>query len=299
MSGGRPPVSVVVPFLGGRADAERLLAALGRLERQPGDELIVADNTAEGVVAEVAAEPVQVVRATAERSSYHARNAGARQAQAEWLLFTDADCVPVPGLLGAYFAEPIADRCGALSGEIVAESTQRAFLARYARSRNFLNQAQGLLGPDGGAAPTGNVLVRRAAFRAVGGFAEGIRSGGDIDLCRRLERTGWAVEHRPAAVVEHRHRESLVDFLGMIARYGAGARWLNERYSGSSPRWPLVRGLAGTAADVGKLAARRRFEPALFRAVDGLGLIAHNVGYLASNRVRRPPPRWRVPTPRV
>jgi hypothetical protein len=70
----------------------------------------------------------------------------------------------------------------------------------------------------------------------------------------------------------------------MIARYGAGARWLNQRYPGYSPRWPLLSGLWGTASDITRLAVRGRVEPALFRAVDGLGLVAHNVGYLASNR---------------
>ena len=70
----------------------------------------------------------------------------------------------------------------------------------------------------------------------------------------------------------------------MIARYGAGARWLNERYPGSAPRWPLVSGLRGAARDAARLAVRGRLEQALFRAVDGLGLIAHNIGYLASNR---------------
>ena len=92
------------------------------------------------------------------------------------------------------------------------------------------------------------------------------------------------MEHRPGAVVTHRHRESLIGLCGMIARYGAGARWLNERHPGSSPRWPLLPGLIGTAADVARLLIRRRLEPALFRAVDGIGLVAHNVGYLASNR---------------
>jgi hypothetical protein len=72
--------------------------------------------------------------------------------------------------------------------------------------------------------------------------------------------------------------------VGMVARYGAGARWLNERYPGSSPRWPLARGLRGVARDTAALAIRGRLESALFRVVDGLGLIAHNVGYRASNR---------------
>ncbi len=71
----------------------------------------------------------------------------------------------------------------------------------------------------------------------------------------------------------------------MVARYGAGSRWLNQRRPGSAPRWPLVGGLAGSARDVAGHLARGQVEPALFRAIDGLGLIAHNVGYRASNEV--------------
>jgi GT2 family glycosyltransferase len=275
-------VSVVVPFLGRREEAVRLLAGLTRLRMRADDELIVADNTARGVVASVAGKSVGMARATAERSSYHARNEGARMAANGWLLFTDADCVPAPGLLDAYFAEPVAADCGAVSGLIVGDPAQRGLLPRYARSRSFLSVDTGLLGHD--AMPAANVLVRRAAFEAVGGFEEGIRSGGDIDLARRLEAAGWVIEHRPGAVVTHRHRERLPGFVGTIARYGAGARWLNERYPGSSPRWSLLCGLRGAARDIVRLAVRGRLESALFRAVDGLGLIAHNLGYLASNR---------------
>jgi hypothetical protein len=34
------------------------------------------------------------------------------------------------------------------------------------------------------------------------------------------------------------------------------------------------------------MAIRGRLESALFRAVDGLGLIAHNIGYRSSNRAQ-------------
>ena len=138
-------------------------------------------------------------------------------------------------------------------------------------------------GPDWRIAVGGNVLVRRIAFHEIGGFAEGIRSGGDVDFSRRLQRAGWTIDRREAARVEHRHREQLLPFLATISRYAAGSRWLNRRYPGYSPRWPLARQLALAARDAVVLAARGRREQAAFRALDGLGLVAHNVGYLAGN----------------
>jgi cellulose synthase/poly-beta-1,6-N-acetylglucosamine synthase-like glycosyltransferase len=281
----RPPVSVVVPFLGDDLDAFRLLKGLRQLRMDPTDELVVADNTARGVMITTAGadRPLRVVHAASQRSSYHARNAGARAARGRWLLFMDADCTPVPGLLDRYFAAPIPDDCAAVAGQILGEPVQRSLAARYARSRRLFDHAGGLIKAECGGAGAANLLVRRRAFDQAGGFAEGIRSGGDLDLCRRLEALGWRLEFRPAALVHHRHRETLPSLLGAFARYGAGARWLNERYPGSSPPWPLLRGLVGSALDVATLAARGRVEPAIFRALDGAGLIAHRVGYLAGN----------------
>ena len=133
------------------------------------------------------------------------------------------------------------------------------------------------------AAATANLAVRRKAFDEIGGFTEGIRSAGDVDLCRRLVGAGWRIERRPEAVVTHLHRESLPGLLSAIARYGSGARWLNERYPGSAPEWPLVPGLRGAVRDIAANLAGRRFEEAAFRGIDGLGLLAHTVGYRRSN----------------
>jgi GT2 family glycosyltransferase len=283
----RPAVAVVVPFRGDLADAERLRSALGRLNLSDADEVVVADNSVSGEARQLDGEPVRVVRATRERSAYHARNDGARVATGDWILFLDADCRPVPDLLDLYFGGPIRDECGALAGQILGEPEQHSLAARYARSRRLFDHADGLIHADQGGAAAGNLLVRRTAFEEVGGFAEGIRSGGDLDLCRRLQATGWRLEFRPHAVVHHRHRTTLPSLLGAIARYGAGARWLNERYPDSSPPWPLRLGLASTIRDVAGRLRRGQLEEAKLRGIDGLGLVAHRAGYAARNRAGR------------
>jgi len=282
---GRPGVSVVVPFRGTEQDASRLAANLEALEVGDGDALIVADNSefdARCILATGGRGNLQVVLADGERSSYHARNAGASAAAGEWILFIDSDCAPHRGLLDAYFEPTPGKGVGALAGAVTTDPSQDAFLARYADDRGFLDQEDGLH-TAGDAAATANLLVRRAAFDAVGGFEEGIRSGGDVDLCRRLQARGWSIERRPGAAVHHIHRESLADLMGSVARYAAGARWLNERYPGTAPRWPLVHGLALCTRDITVDLARLRFERAAFRGVDALGMFAHVIGYSRSN----------------
>ena len=283
MDPARPPVSVVVPFRGDADDAGRTLAAMALLRLAEGDELIIADNSRDQACASLAPAGVDVAPATRERSSYHARNAGAAVAHGEWLLFVDSDCIPHPDLIDAYFQSPVAAGRGALAGQIEGDPDQGSFLARYTRSRKFFRQDAGFLS-EAGTAATGNLLVRRLAFAEIGGFAEGIRSAGDVDLCRRLCLAGWSIEPRVGAVVRHRHRDSLPSLLGAIARYAAGSRWLNERYPGESGPWPLVSGLAGVATDVPRCLLRGEVGEGAYRLVDGAGLIAHVAGYRMSNK---------------
>jgi GT2 family glycosyltransferase len=284
----RPSVSVVVPFGGGPIDTLR--AALRRLNPQS-DEVIVADNSGGGAAG--LADVAQVVPARGERSSYHARNAGAAGSSGEWILFIDADCTPAPELLDAYFGEPIPDGVGAIAGEITGDPDQGSLAARYARDRKVLSQTDGLYGRGRTVAATGNLLVRRVAFEELGGFVEGIRSGGDVDFCLRLPNAGWALEFRPQALVLHRHRDNVPALLATFARYGAGSSWLRSRHPGIGGRWPLSpRELARVGADAARLTLRGDREQAAFRVIDGLGLVAHNVGYRGSNRPQPGSP-WR------
>ena len=99
-----------------------------------------------------------MVRACAERSSYYARNAGAREAP-RLALFLDADCAPVPGLLARYFDPPPDESDGLLAGAIADHPEHDSLLARYTRSRNFYRGERGLQASDAAYAPTGNLMV--------------------------------------------------------------------------------------------------------------------------------------------
>jgi GT2 family glycosyltransferase len=138
-------------------------------------------------------------------------------------------------------------------------------------------------------AQTANAAVRRAAFDRVGGFEEGVRSGGDADLCFRVRAAGWTLERRERAAVVHRNRSTIARMLAQRARHGAGAAWLARRWPGALPRrrwpglawWSTKRAAQGLAA-----AARGRRDDALLGLLDGPTVWAFELGRLIPNRPR-------------
>ena len=282
----RPAVTVIVPFAGSADAAKRLLAALRAIDLRPGDEIVVADNSREPSVP--AGEGHRVVRATAEPSSYHARNAAAETATTDWLFFTDGDCRPAPWLLDAFFAEPVDERCGALAGAVLSAPHDGAWAERYAEWAGVLSQPRMLEHPYLPGAVTANLLVRRAAYDDAGGFCEDIRSGGDREFCWRLQDRGWTLGWRPHAAVEHHHRASMKGLLRQFARYGSGAGWLARRRGDTDEAWtrPSPRLLEAFVRDL----ATARPESAGMRAAWAACALAGAAGRLTSNRPRPPRP---------
>ena len=289
MSPARPGVAVIVPFAGDGAAAAATLERLRTLRLGPGDEVIVADNSPDGSFP-AATDGIRVVRATREASSYHARNVGAEHATAEWLLFIDSDCRPASGLLDDHFAPAPGERCGLVAGAVVPDPGQDGLAPRYARSRGHLREDWHARGQPGWPHPsgvTGNLMVRAAAWREAGGFHEGIVSGGDVELCWRLQDAGWGFEWRPDARVEHAHVETVAAMVRQTHRHAAGRRWLARRYPGAFQRPRLAAPLARCAAGALVWAVRGDLERSRFKLLDARWHLAGLRGYLTGDN--RPP----------
>jgi mycofactocin glycosyltransferase len=226
----RPSVSVVIPFAGSTAAAAAVVTRFGALTLSGGDELIIADNSGT-----VATTEMTVVRASGEASASHARNAGAAAASCDWILFLDSDVYPPADLIDAFFAEPIADEVGAITGDIHGIPDTSTLAARYGTARNFLGQRSHVMNPYRPRASSANLLVRRAAFDQVGGYTEGIWAAEDTDFTWRLQEAGWTLAFNEHAVVRHEYRTSLRALGRQWRGYAAGAAWLSRRYPDFHP----------------------------------------------------------------
>lgn len=291
----RPSVDVVIPFAGSAGRLRAVAERLAGLDLRPGDSAVIADNRVDAVPVDV---PVRLVPAQGQQSSYFARNRGAEAGRAEWLLFLDADVEFDADLLDRLF-DPLPDaRAGVLAGAIEDAVVVDGPVARWLRERQAMSQANTL----GGVRPyaqTAHAAVRRAAFAAVGGFAEGIRSGGDADLCFRIAQAGWTLEMRDASV-RHEARSRLGPLLGQMARHGAGMAWIERRHPGTFPaRGGAVRPaarLAGRLPAAALARGRGDRDRAARLLLEPATALAMAVGHRLSNDAPTGPPsvldRW-------
>jgi len=131
--------------------------------------------------------------------------AGAKQARAPWLLFTDADTVHRPGSLARALTEAVQEQADLLSyspEQIVVTFTERAVmpvifaeLAVQYPPRQVRAQSSETVAANGQ-----YILVRRAAYDAVGGHAAvATEILEDVALARRFRDAGQRIHFRYAA----------------------------------------------------------------------------------------------------
>ncbi len=214
-------VTVVLHTRNRAADLRELF---GRLRTQETAEafrhqVLVVDNGSSddtpAVIAEArSASPVPLETVEEPRVGRpFALNTGIARAASPLLAFTDDDALPEPDWLlrlwhclieesadavgGRVLPEWCAPRPPWLTDEVVGEIGRLGLLnlgPRRLRSR------------DGEACRffTSNLLLRRDAVLALGGWDVTLRYYQDTDLLRRARAAGWAMAYEPAAVVRHK-----------------------------------------------------------------------------------------------
>src|ERR1700691_4721247 len=218
---GRPTVSVIVPARNEEASLGACLQSLvlqndlqdNLRNRAPNDvafEIIVVDDHStdrtRAIALSLANPQVQVIEAGPLPTGWTGKNnavtAGARAARGEWLLFTDADTIHLPGSLARSLEE--AKRHGATMLSYSPEQIVKSFCEKAVMPVIFADLAASFrpsqvsdpnLPP---AAANGQyILITREAYDAIGGHAA--IAGNlleDVALARAVKRSGRKIFFR-------------------------------------------------------------------------------------------------------
>ena len=206
----RPEISVIVPA---RNEEASLATCLESLVSQPGVpfEIIVVNDHSTDRTQEIARSfaGVHVIEAGPLPQGWTGKNnavaCGARQAQGEWLLFTDADTVHVPGSLARALAEARQHQAEMLSyspeqtavtfWEMAILPVVFAELARQYPPKKVSDPVSPIAAANGQF-----ILIRRETYDAVGGHAA-VASDilEDVALAKRVKSAGRKIRFRYAA----------------------------------------------------------------------------------------------------
>jgi GT2 family glycosyltransferase len=201
-------------------------------------EVVIADNGSTDQSRQVAAVwserygRIRWVDASAVQGAPAARNAGAQAAGGDLLAFCDSDDVVRPGWL-ASCARALE------SADVVAGIFD--FWSLNGLPQSPPTPASMLQLPFLPAGLGANLAVRRQAFDAVGGFAEELVTGEDIDLCWRLQTEGYRFAIEEGAVVSKRDRTGFREVFQQGFAFGRGGPVLYRRHRAAGAR----RNLAG------------------------------------------------------
>ncbi len=227
-------VSIVVPAYNAEKPIVSCLEALLRQNFPPQDlEIIVVnDGSTDGTMALIGQFPVRSLFQT-NQGPAAARNRGAAAAQGEFLLFTDADCVPEPGWTAAMIAPFRDSRVVAVKGAY--RTRQTALVARFAQiefEERFAMLAS-LASID--MVDTYAAAYRREIFLQLHGFDTRfpVANNEDTELSYRMAAHGMKMVFAPQAIVYHlRHPDSLARYARLKFSRGYWRMIVYKQYPG-------------------------------------------------------------------
>lgn len=284
-----PSVSIVIPIRNRPELIDVCLRSLAGLDqRGEGLEVIAVDDASTDETAETAERwgdrlPLRVIRAERQQGPGASRNLGANAARGEILAFIDGDCLADPAWLSdllPVFKDPSV----VAAGGAVVSAEERTWIQRYEGACHPAQRGQvaGEVRPGSSNDFLAgcNILVRRAAFRSVGGFDTTHHLGEDVDLIWRLATTAGRVLYRPDGVVAHHHVDRLGTLLRRRIDLGSSEAVLFRRHPANRRSFALsVPQILGAAALAGAIAWRT-----WLLALTGIALVVDHVSGLRLTR---------------
>lgn len=218
-------ISVIIPVRNEEEKIEHCLEAVFNQTKKPYEVLVVDGHSTDKTVENAMKFPVKLFY-----EEYHTRagacQVGIKNAEADFVAFTDADCIPENTWLACLITEfnnGIVGVGGRVEnmGEQLWENSINLIMdtflgsAHSVQGRSF-NDKRSVKSISGC-----NSMYRKQAILEAGGFDTALSTAEDTELNKRLSKLGTLL-YTPAAVIRHNHKRGLKDFAKRMYQYGYG-----------------------------------------------------------------------------
>ncbi|HJU16721.1 MAG TPA: glycosyltransferase [Stellaceae bacterium] len=241
-----PRVSVVVCAYNAERTLDQCLASLAVLDYPDYEVILVNDGSRDRTLAIAEQYPFCRIISQPNQGLSVARNVGAAAATGEIIAYTDSDCVVDPDWLSYLVAKMEAGDLVACGGPNFPPPEDSLVPAAVAVSPGGPTHV--LLSDEVAEHIAGcNMAFRRDVLLSLGGFDPIYRAAGDdVDLCWRLQDSGYMIGFSPAAIVWHFRRNTVKAYLNQQRGYGKAEALVYSRH-------PLRFNLFGQAKWLGRI----------------------------------------------
>jgi len=224
-----PKTSVIVCTYNGSRTLRNCLEALLYLD-YPNFEVIVVDDGSIDSTSKIANSYGFRVIKTENQGLSAARNTGLKAATGEIVAYLDDDAYPDSHWLRYFAANFMKTKHVALGGPNILPPGDGTIAQCVAYSPG--NPVHILLSDtEAEHIPGCNMAFRKSALEAIGGFDPDFRiAGDDVDVCWRLQQSGWTIGFIPGAMVWHHRRNSIRAYWKQQFNYGRAEALLEEKW---------------------------------------------------------------------
>ena len=225
----QPCFSIIIPTYNRPERLANCLNAIAKLD-YPSDrfEVIVVDDGSNTPLDEVVAplqNKIQIkLFRQANAGPAAARNRGVKEAQGEFLAFTDDDCQPLPNWLNEFAVSLANAPTAMIGGKTINALADNPFSTASQKLIDYLYEYYNPAKGKKAFFASNNIAMPKSGFDSLDGFDVSfpLAAAEDRDFCDRWQ-ANYPMVYNPQAQINHYHHLNLKSFWRQHFGYGRGA----------------------------------------------------------------------------
>ena len=234
-----PKISVIIPVKGEWPHLEACMRSILNSSYLNFDIIVVDDGLSDETLLslEKYKDKLRILASDGRGPSY-ARNLAVKNTDAEFIAFTDSDCIVdkdwLINLFDGFKKNPDAVSCGGKqelprdAGDF--EKKVFLFMEKIGFLTDYLRRTRNNDIIEVNHNASCNVMYEKDVFLKEGGFLESLWPGEDVEFDYRLSKKEYKMVFNPKAIVYHYRPKDLKSFSKMMYQYGRAQGFLVREY---------------------------------------------------------------------